>query len=1072
MINLQLIVKKSNILLLLSNIILLSSLLPLTKSIHQQQEKRVEFKRSYLITTDKSVHQPLFQSDDLLSKQVKELLSEGYHNTTESLSAAINRLVQNYPNLADSFIVGQSIGKNPILGLKLSSKKAESQLSKPAFVLLGGIHGDHAIGHELSLHFAAFLLDNYQLNDRIKNVLDSVDILIIPTLNPDGFQRATEGDCYSAKLNSGRNNLAGIDLDTDFKFHNFQDLSEVLAKNKLQPESKSLLEWIVTKAKSAGLFVTLRTGLTGITYPYDEFVDQITEHTYLSSGASTSSNASPDKPLFEFLAHQVFYKYQPEPTDSKCNPTASNVTVLDGAQMGSTYGTLNDFVYRFTNSFPLNVYLDCCKYPKHELLKEKWTSNANSLFALIESSLMGVSGTVTDLTSNKPISQARISIAGSRKVVSTSNDGRFWRPSIPGIKSDLQIEADGYKTAIQAQVTPAELEPSEGKMKSVSLDVKLHPINEKSSTKSAEEQSTSSETPESALNINNLPAASVLKPATLFKDVDAQISKLDFKTPTDLQKHHNYLEMVDILKSLSRKYPKITRLYDIGTSIEGRKLWALEISSQPGRHQLLRPEFRYIANMHGNEAVGRELTLGLAKLLVENYGSNSLVTALVNSTRIHLLPSMNPDGYEKSSEGDCESELGRANAADADLNRNFPDRYGKTIDNSHRQPEVAAIMNWSKQIPFVLGANLHGGSLVANYPFDGNKNHKNGQYEASPDDKLFVHLAKSYSTNHPTMSRGEHCYDICGDDKTSLLNERFKDGITNGAKWYVLYGGIQDWVYLNTNCLGITVELGCTKFPMAKDLPRYWSDNKKPLIKYMLEAHRGIFGLVTDKNDKLLANATIHVRGVDHDVRSSDFGDYWRLLLPGEYFVSVSKEGYRTAHRTVTVGSDSDPAKRIDFTLRSGPKDLEINTIQGKDQPIAEETAEEEEFSGVVELNANTTSGGSQKAQTNSSLNDVMIVESPDTKYMLALCFIIVMPTIMLLVYLFGVTDIKRNPYRFGFSRLSTGGVGDDFEVDDDDEGTRFMKKSSRGAKFTALANDARNSDSEDELYSVDSWNK
>lgn len=92
--------------------------------------------------------------------------------------------------------------------------------------------------------------------------------------------------------------------------------------------------------------------------------------------------------------------------------------------------------------------------------------------------------------------------------------------------------------------------------------------------------------------------------------------------------------------------------------------------------------------MHGNEVVGREMLLLLAKYLCENYQYNDRITKLIDTTRIHLLPSMNPDGYEYSVEGDASSSIGRKNANMVDLNRNFPDQYGTNDFNRFQQPET------------------------------------------------------------------------------------------------------------------------------------------------------------------------------------------------------------------------------------------------------------------------------------------------------------------------------------------------------------------------------------------------
>ena len=347
--------------------------------------------------------------------------------------------------------------------------------------------------------------------------------------------------------------------------------------------------------------------------------------------------------------------------------------------------------------------------------------------------------------------------------------------------------------------------------------------------------------------------------------------------------HHDQEDLYALMSSYANDFSDIARMYSVGTSVLGQELWAIVISDNPSEHELGEPEFKYVANMHGNEVTGRETLLYLMQYLCEFYDVDDVddtVKELVDSTRIHLLPTMNPDGYAMAQEGDYDGLTGRTNFNYYDLNRNFPDRFGRST--TPIQQETQAVMNWIASHPFVLSANLHNGALVANYPYD-NTEDSYSVYSRSPDDDIFIQLSKTYSLAHPTMHLGQPC--------TSNGNG-FPDGITNGADWYSVDGGMQDYNYLNSNCFEITVEQGCYKFPFASELQNIWNDNREALVAYIKQVHRGIAGFVKDDSGAPIANASVVVMGRDHPVLTTVNGEYWRLLTEGEYDIAVYAEGF------------------------------------------------------------------------------------------------------------------------------------------------------------------------------------
>uniref|UniRef100_A0A3P8Z7G5 F5/8 type C domain-containing protein n=1 Tax=Esox lucius TaxID=8010 RepID=A0A3P8Z7G5_ESOLU len=396
--------------------------------------------------------------------------------------------------------------------------------------------------------------------------------------------------------------------------------------------------------------------------------------------------------------------------------------------------------------------------------------------------------------------------------------------------------------------------------------------------------------------------------------------KLDFR-------HHNYKEMRKLMKSVTEDCPDITRIYSIGKSHMGLKMYVMEISDNPGKHELGEPEFRYVAGMHGNEVLGRELLLNLMQYICQEYKQGDQRTVfLKQSWRGSELAgwALGRYSYEGIDMNHNFADLNKVmwDAIEYDFQNNnksklinhyipIPEYY--TSEDAFVALETRAVINWMQNIPFVLSANLHGGELVVTYPFDRTEDWAPRDDTPTPDNSFFCWLATVYASTNQAMSNP---------DRRPCHNENFQryNNIINGANWHTVPGSMNDFSYLHTNCFDVTVELSCDKFPHASELPTEWMNNRESLLVYMEQVHRGIKGVVRDKDTEAsIADAVIKVDDIDHHVRSVADGDYWRLLNPGEYEVTASAEGYNPSTRRCQVMYDHYPTV-CDFRLTKTPR--------------------------------------------------------------------------------------------------------------------------------------------------------
>jgi hypothetical protein len=109
-------------------------------------------------------------------------------------------------------------------------------------------------------------------------------------------------------------------------------------------------------------------------------------------------------------------------------------------------------------------------------------------------------------------------------------------------------------------------------------------------------------------------------------------------------RYHTVDVMYTWLHRWADRYPDIVELYQVGTSLEGRPILQVTLTNKDTGPATEKPAAFFEGGRHSGEITSSESVLWLIQHLVEGYGSDPEITALLDRAAIYLRPQNNPDG--------------------------------------------------------------------------------------------------------------------------------------------------------------------------------------------------------------------------------------------------------------------------------------------------------------------------------------------------------------------------------------------------------------------------------------------
>lgn len=118
-----------------------------------------------------------------------------------------------YPDTVRAFAIGASVADRELWAVLISADP-DHESAEPEVRIIGGIHGDECMSVDIVLEIAEFLASEYGDDPEVTEIVDGTQILIVPSLNPDGRARlwATRTNDNDVDLNRNLG-FAWVDMD-------------------------------------------------------------------------------------------------------------------------------------------------------------------------------------------------------------------------------------------------------------------------------------------------------------------------------------------------------------------------------------------------------------------------------------------------------------------------------------------------------------------------------------------------------------------------------------------------------------------------------------------------------------------------------------------------------------------------------------------------------------------------------------------------------------------------------------------------------------------------------------------